>query len=137
MQNMTVETLVRRLAYLGLVPFVLLAALVWMVADNLHPFVAIALVSYAGVIAAFLGGIHWGIGLRPNAPHGLRHIGWGVVPSLVAWVAVVMPAYAGLPRTELNVICSCISIIDVCVPTNNLTRKTKAAFYFKPQFKII
>lgn len=101
MQNMTVETLVRRLAYLGLVPFVLLAALVWMVADNLHPFVAIALVSYAGVIAAFLGGIHWGIGLRPNAPHGLRHIGWGVVPSLVAWVAVVMPAYAGLPLLGL------------------------------------
>ena len=70
MQNMTVETLVRRLAYLGLLPYVLLAALVWMVADNLHPFVAIALVSFAGVNAAFLGGIHWGIGLRANAPFG-------------------------------------------------------------------
>jgi hypothetical protein len=22
---------------------------------------------------------------------------WGVVPSLVSWVAVIMPAYAGLP----------------------------------------
>lgn len=108
MQNITVEILVRRLAYMGLVPYVLLAALVWMVADNLHPFVAIALVSFAGVHAAFLGGIHWGIGLRPNAPLGLWHIGWGVVPSLVAWVAVVMPAYAGLPLLGLLLVTCCV-----------------------------
>nr|WP_315247176.1 DUF3429 domain-containing protein [uncultured Albidiferax sp.] len=111
MQNITVETLVHRLAYLGLVPFVLLAALMWMVSADLHPFVAIALVSYAGAIAAFLGGIHWGIALRPdtlNTPHALWHIGWGVVPSLVAWVALVMPAYAGLPLLGLLLVTCCV-----------------------------
>ena len=39
--------------------------------------------------------IHWGFAMRQaDAPGSLA--GWGVVPSLVAWVAVVMPPYAGL-----------------------------------------
>jgi hypothetical protein len=108
LHDLTAETLIRRLSYLGLVPFALLAALMWLVPADLHPFIAIALVSYAGAIAAFLGGIHWGIGLRPNAPHALWHIGWGVVPSLVAWVAVVMPAFAGLPLLGLLLLACCV-----------------------------
>ena len=111
LHGMSAETLLVRLSYLGLVPFVLLAALMWLVSADLHPFVAIALVSYAGVIAAFLGGIHWGIALRPdtlNAPHGRWHLVWGVVPSLVAWVAVVMPAYAGLPLLGLLLVACCV-----------------------------
>jgi hypothetical protein len=59
--------------------------------------VAIALSAYGATIAAFLGGIHWGIGLRHNAPQRKLHMVWGVIPSLVAWIAVIMPAYAGLP----------------------------------------
>ncbi len=56
---------------------------------------AAALSAYAAVIVSFLGGIHWGFAMRQaDAPASLA--GWGVVPSLVAWVAVVMPPYAGL-----------------------------------------
>jgi hypothetical protein len=52
------------------------------------------------VIVSFLGGIHWGIGFRNaitmhNAPP--VHFVWGVIPSLLAWVGVMMPAFAGLP----------------------------------------
>ncbi|WP_394787920.1 DUF3429 domain-containing protein [Rhodoferax sp.] len=108
MKTMTVEILVRRLSYLGMVPYVLLAALVWLVPADLHPFIAIALVGFAAVNAAFLGGIHWGIGLRPNAPYGFWHVGWGIAPALVAWVAVVMPAYAGLPLLALLLLACCV-----------------------------
>ena len=54
---------------------------------------------YGASIVSFLGGIHWGIGFRNvsrmhNAP--LFNFGWGVVPSLLAWVAITMPAYRWL-----------------------------------------
>ena len=71
--------LIHRLGYAGLLPFVLLAFLLWIVTPEAHPFVAIALTAYAATIASFLG----------------------VIPSLVAWVAVIMPAYAGLPLLGL------------------------------------
>ncbi len=91
---------VKLLAYAGLTPFVGLAVLLWLVHPDLHPFVARAMAGYGASIVSFLGGIHWGIGFRNvsrmhNAP--LFNFGWGVVPSLLAWVAITMPAYAGLP----------------------------------------
>jgi len=91
---------VKLLAYAGLTPFVGLAVLLWLVHPDLHPFVALAMAGYGASIVSFLGGIHWGIGFRNvsrmhNAP--LFNFGWGVVPSLLAWVAITMPAYAGLP----------------------------------------
>jgi hypothetical protein len=93
--------LIQRLGYAGLTPFVMLALLLHMVTPEAHPFVAISLSAYAATIAAFLGGIHWGIGLRHNAPQRKLHMIWGVIPSLVAWVAVIMPAFAGLPVLAL------------------------------------
>jgi hypothetical protein len=95
--NSDAGKLIARLGYAGLVPFVMLALLMWIVTAEAHPFVAIALSAYGATIAAFLGGIHWGIGLRHNAPQRKLHMVWGVIPSLVAWVAVIMPAFAGLP----------------------------------------
>jgi Protein of unknown function (DUF3429) len=96
--------LIQRLGYAGLVPFVVLAVLLWIVTPEAHPYVALALSAYAATITSFLGGIHWGIGLRHNAPHRKLHMSWGVVPSLVAWIAVMMPAYAGLPLFGLLLI---------------------------------
>ena len=54
--------LIRTLGHAGLIPFVLLAALLWLVNVELQAWVAIALAAYAALIASFLGGIHWGIG---------------------------------------------------------------------------
>ena len=84
-----------RLAYGGLLPFVFGAALIWIVRAEALPYVAASLGAYAAVIVSFLGGIHWGFGFRRADPPQSLFV-WGVVPSLVAWVAVVMPAYAGL-----------------------------------------
>lgn len=87
-----------RLAYAGLLPFVAGALLVWLLAGynvDAHAFVALGLSAYAAVTLSVLGGIYWGLGFRQSIPSSQPFV-WGVVPSLLAWVGVVMPAYAGL-----------------------------------------
>jgi Protein of unknown function (DUF3429) len=100
-QQSAPSLLARRLGYAGLLPFVLLAALLWTVRADLQGFVAIALVAYGAVIASFLGGVHWGIAAQLPPDDAAFHYAWGVAPSLMAWVVVVMPAYAGLPLLGL------------------------------------
>ena len=73
----------------------------YLVTEDVLPLVSIALTAYAAVIASFLGGIHWGLALREHSAQRNLHLIWGVTPSLLAWVAVVMPAYAGLPLLGL------------------------------------
>ena len=85
----------RRLGAAGLIPFIGGALLVWLVWPEAHPYVALGLSAYAGLIVSFLGGIHWGVAMREAAPPPTL-LAWGVVPSLVAWVAVMMPPSAGL-----------------------------------------
>ncbi len=92
--------LIRRLGYAGLTLFVFFAICLWLVCPELLPYVALSMQGYGAVIVSFLGGIHWGVGFRnalitPKAPR--IHFTWGVVPSLLAWVGVMMPAFAGLP----------------------------------------
>ncbi len=95
------DKLATRLGYAGLIPFVLLAALLWIVEPDLRPWLTIALTSYAALIATFLGGIHWGIagGMAEDTSATQRsfHQIWSITPSLIAWLALIMPAYAGLP----------------------------------------
>ncbi len=86
-----------RLGYLGLTPFVMGAALVWIVRADVHAYVALALSTYAALILSFLGAIHWGLAMRqPAADTSVWVWVWGVVPALVAWPAAVMPPDAGL-----------------------------------------
>lgn len=83
----------------------------WLVHSALLPFVSIALAAYATTVVSFLGGIHWGMGFiqgtqaeKPVTASGIEprfHFIWGVVPSLVAWLALMMPAYAALPLLGL------------------------------------
>jgi hypothetical protein len=84
-----------RLGYAGLLPFVGGALLVWLVREEAHPYVALALSAYGAVIVSFLGGIHWGLAFRHTEPP-LRLLVWGVLPAIVAWLAVIMPPSAGL-----------------------------------------
>lgn len=85
----------RWLGHAGLVPFVGGAALVWLVQGEARVYAAMALLAYAALIVSFLGGIHWGLAMRQPEPPPAT-LAWGVVPPLVAWPAVIMPAYAGL-----------------------------------------
>ncbi len=101
--------LAKRLGLAGLAPFVGLAALLWIVQADLLPWLSIALAAYAALIATFLGGIHWGLAaLRPEAERRFHYV-WGVAPSLVAWIALLMPPYAGLPLLALLlIICAAV-----------------------------
>ena len=90
-----VPEIARRLANVGLLPFVVGAALVWIVNNQAHPYVSMALAAYAALGISFLGGIHWGLAMRRSAPPDALLV-WGVVPALLAWFAVMMPAHAGL-----------------------------------------
>ena len=85
----------QRLGYLALLPFVFGALLVWFVRADVRGAAASALSAYAAVVVAFLGGIHWGFGMRQEAP-AARLFVWGVAPALVACVALLMQPPAGL-----------------------------------------
>ena len=91
----------RQLGYAGLIPFVALAAGVWVG----HPDAADALVAYAATIVSFLGAIHWGLTMRDEVPD-TKALSWGVVPSLVAWLALMMDTEDALALlTALLAIC--------------------------------
>lgn len=87
--------LARRLGAVGLIPFVLGAALIWLVYPEAQALVTLALAGYASSVVAFLGGVHWGLAMRAGRDEPV-HFGWAVVPPLVAALGVLMPAYAGL-----------------------------------------
>lgn len=92
----------RRMGFGGLIPFVLLALGVWLADPAYRAFAGLALLGYGAVIASFLGAIHWGLVMRPTSinsppsPAPLSVLAWGVSPSLVAWVALLLGPVPGL-----------------------------------------
>ncbi|RTL33217.1 MAG: DUF3429 domain-containing protein [Burkholderiales bacterium] len=91
--------LAHRLAYAGLLPFVVGAALVWLFGDGKHAeqhyWVTLALSAYAALIISFLGGIHWGMAFvsSSTAPSALV---WGISASLLGWLGALLSPYGGL-----------------------------------------
>lgn len=89
---------VHRLGYAGLAPFVVGAALIWLIDGrdlDQHAFVSLALSAWAGLVIAFLGGIHWGLSFVRGLP-GRQPLLWGVSAVLLGWLGVLMSPYAGL-----------------------------------------
>jgi hypothetical protein len=78
----------------------LLAALLPLVAGDLKPFLAQALLAYGAIILSFLGGVHWGLAIGSTAPAAAAALKvrliLSVIPSLVAWAAWLVPAAGGL-----------------------------------------
>ena len=87
----------KRMGFGGLIPFVLLALAVWLADPAYRSFAGLALLGYGAVIASFLGAIHWGLVMRNTSINSTAVLAWGVSPSLVAWVALMLGA----------VICGC------------------------------
>lgn len=90
-----------RLGYAGLLPFVILAAATWMAPPAYRAQAAHALLAYGATIASFLGAIHWGLAMRELGTPQPGPFVWGVVPSLVAWVALLLPLSQGLVTLAL------------------------------------
>lgn len=75
----------------GLIPFFTTAAALCL-GETIHQFDATtALVAYAAVILSFLGGINWGAAIVDSNTRQLpKRLFWSIVPSLVAWVALLL-----------------------------------------------
>ena len=86
----------RRLGYGGLIPFVGLAAALWVARPGDWPLAGAALLGYGAIIVGFLGAIHWGLLMRPGAAQPLPALLWGVTPSLLSWVALLLDPAPGL-----------------------------------------
>nr|WP_315467433.1 DUF3429 domain-containing protein [uncultured Undibacterium sp.] len=80
-----------RLGLLGLVPFVLLTLLCWIVHPEWMQFFVDAQLVYGIAILGFLGGLHWGlalIGKDRSAQDAKRDLLSGVLPVIIAWFAL-------------------------------------------------
>ena len=95
--NATTSRTLAWLGYGGLLPF---AAGALAVLAHRVEWALPALVAYGACILSFLGAVHWGWVLGPvAAPAGLpvvRTLILGVLPSLVGWAALLLPAPTGL-----------------------------------------
>lgn len=116
----TPDALIHGLGYGGLLPFAGLAALVWLVPAEPAAWVSLALSAYAALIASFLGGIHWGVAFARTDTRPV-HLIWGVLPSLLAWPGLLMPAHAGLPFLGA-VLLTCYLVDRKLYPAAGLSR---------------
>ena len=91
-----VPALVTQLGYAGLIPFVALAPAIWLLDTKLSAHVGLALVGYGASITSFLGAIHWGLAMRETHPQRQASYVWGVIPSLIAWLALLQKPAVGL-----------------------------------------
>lgn len=82
----------------GLLPFVGLTLLIGIGGVERHDFFVLSLVCYGAVILSFVGALHWGYAVRSDVRGGWSWIqyGWSILPSLIAWVSLLLPPSTGL-----------------------------------------
>ena len=88
----TAARLGRILVLAGFIPFAALALWLYGIAPD-HPWrqgTITLLTGYGAVVLSFLGGIRWGLALRRH--DGEADLILGIVPPLVGWIAIVVPA---------------------------------------------
>ena len=86
------------IGYCGLIPFVGLSVWYTMTTNAQQAsFILSALIAYAAIILSFVGAIHWGRSL--HEPHMVKSNLLqliSVIPTLLGWVALLVPAQVGL-----------------------------------------
>lgn len=88
--------LIRQLGYGGLIPFVALGLAAWLTNAAIQAQVGLALIAYGASIASFLGAIHWGLAMRETGQPPSSSYVWGVIPSLLAWLVLLLEPAIGL-----------------------------------------
>ena len=126
----SVETVLiaRVLGYGGAIPFLCgaIAANQQMAILGLAP--AHFLLSYGAVILSFLGGLHWGrVITSPNANRrsDSAWLIWSVCPSLLGWVALLLPIKTGAVVLSL-------CFLAVLLVDQKLFRKQIWPFWMRP-----
>lgn len=88
----------RLLGLAGLIPFVGMTVAIHAL-DAQRASLVHAQLAYGATIVSFIGALHWGLAMRDaalDATAQWRALGWGVMPSLVAWCALLLPLPTGL-----------------------------------------
>jgi hypothetical protein len=94
----------RLLGFAGLIPFLGLAFLVEATGAEYKAEILIALRAYGAVILSFLGGIYWGLAIgRPWTQVNIIWLCVSVVPSLLAWTALLLSAVMGMGLLGLSI----------------------------------
>lgn len=90
----------RRLAWglgvAGLIPFAAALALAWWGPIAWQVVATYSFVYYSAVILSFLGGVHWGAAIQNAQEGSRRRLVLAMVPSLLAWPALMMNTVSGL-----------------------------------------
>jgi len=105
----SVPPLARGLGFAGLLPFVGGLIGLFLCTPAARSGVGFALLAYGAVIVSFLGGIHWGLVMRSaddhvDTPAIAFQMVWGVSPSLLAWLALLLPVRWGLLLAALSLL---------------------------------
>jgi hypothetical protein len=87
------------LGYSGLIP--LLLASIWLLIDPGRDNVLDYVKYYAAIILTFVGAIHWGRALHSQQVSLLT---WSVLPSLLAFACLLLPASTALPVLAIGFI---------------------------------
>ena len=84
---------IKILGYAGLLPFVLLLLISAFSTGHFAQQAAESMLFYAAMILTFLGAVHWGYVLAAdNCAAEKKRLYWAVTPSLIGWVALMLPA---------------------------------------------
>lgn len=94
-QTQRIPPVAAALGYGGLIPFAAGALVCW-VGGDIGATGAQVLRAYSAVILAFLGGVPWGLALASETNALGERLTVGVVPALVAWIALLLPVATAL-----------------------------------------
>jgi uncharacterized membrane protein HdeD (DUF308 family) len=84
-----------KLGLAGLIPFVVLAGSSFAIPSSYKDLILLCMLAYAASISSFLGAVHWGLTMRDANPNRMYLI-WGVIPSLIAWISLMLRPDLGL-----------------------------------------
>ncbi len=111
----------RVLGFGGLIPFVGLAVALWLMPPAGTALIALALLGYGVSIVSFLGAIHWGLAMQDGAKRVVSSTLWGVVPSLLGWVALLIGDVVGLMLIAALLL-ACYGVDRAIYPRHQLQR---------------
>ncbi len=122
----------RLLGYLGLLPFII--PTVFLFYDHHHFMVwRNLLISYAAVILSFLGAVYWGVAMIVREMSIKKRnvmLSWSVIPSIVAWISLLIPQVYGL------ILLSVFFVISFFMDMQLTKSEAKPAWYIPLRFQL-
>jgi len=115
------------LGYAGLIPFVALAAGLWLLTAPYQGALHGALLAYAAIILSFMGAVHWGLAVA-NDTVETRQLVASVIPPLAAWFASV-----AAPMINYSVLI--VAFVGLCLFDGRMARAGRAPAWY-PRLRV-